>query len=267
MKEKKNPKIITKTASQWGSVFQVQPCGRYISWRPSSPRRARAPAMGVKSARVQAMSPTTTLLCSLTSRETLPSRDLSTPTTKPCLTPWWRRSKRPWDSTVGPSRRSLSSSLCSTPFGNRGCSPAVGPSPSVAATGRITSYPQHGEQRGAASSQPATLCYRRALSCLMHSAGDQTRCPAVIFSLKSSDFRSFLKSYPAAWWNKSGSIYPWNYGAFILPFFFFFCMIVSLFKEEGQEDLLQSHKNLSDTFHKRWVEATLLMSLSLLSRY
>ena len=54
------------------------------------------------------------------------------------------------------SRRPLNSCPRSTASGNRGCSPAAGPSPSVAATGWTTSCPPRGEQRGAAAYQPAT---------------------------------------------------------------------------------------------------------------
>lgn len=44
---------------------------------------------------------------------------------------------------------------------------------------------------------------------------------------------------------------PYTHETMQHSFYLFFSIIVSLFKEEGQEDLLQRHKNLGDTFHKK----------------
>ena len=128
------------------------------------------------------------------------------------------------------SRRPLNSCPRSTASGNRGCSPAAGPSPSVAATGWTTSCPPRGEQRGAAAYQPATPLTSSQLAPSVLRGSNTT--PSVMFLL-NPQILGLSSSHIQQHGEPKAVRIPMKLWSIHFTFFFF-CMIVSLFKEEDR---------------------------------
>lgn len=224
-------------ASQWGSVFQVQLCGRFIMWPPSSPQRALGPATEVQCVPAAPMWPTMTLHCSLTSQGTLLKPDLSALAMKRYSTQWSRKLREPYKTIVGRSHLPHCSCPCSTPFGSHGCSPAVGRSPFVAVTKKMTLYPMLEEWKGTACYQPPTHYYKRSfqaiVSWLIHSIWDQKWCPPPVFFFSFPlRFQFFLQLVSRKSMKRKWIHTPVNWsGAFDLSCFY---VIRSLFKNKGE---------------------------------
>lgn len=104
-----------------------------------------------------------TLLCCLTSHETLRNHSLSALTMKRFSTPWCKKSRRPSRTIARHSHLPHCSCPCSTAFGSRGCSPAVGPSPSVGVTRKVTFPPTLEERKGTTRYPPPTHYYKGRL--------------------------------------------------------------------------------------------------------
>lgn len=178
MKEKKS-KIITRRHPS-GALFQAAVWKGAFRDAQVLPGGSEGACYGSEACRVRKLSPTTTLLLFDISRD--PSVETSQPRQrKPCLTPWLRRSSgrktAPWDPHAGPS-----AALC-----------VQHPLETVAAA-LLWDLPllwlrQGGWHciRGMVSREGLLLPSQlnpllpQSSQLLMHSAGDQTRCPAVIF--------------------------------------------------------------------------------------